>query len=107
MNDILMKGGLVLALLLLVVQTARLQRRKRHFDAIYDGFERQEKMATLGHLLAGLLEQLGHVGTHVLLLAHQAGRRFGQPGGEPHLLDVIVEGGLPQAPASTDGENGE
>lgn len=58
MSYFLVEASLILVLLLFVVQTLRLRRRERHFQAFYGNFEQQEKMATLGHLLAGIAHEL-------------------------------------------------
>lgn len=58
MTEFLLKASLVLVLLLFIIQTFRLRRRESHLNAIFGNFEQQEKMATLGHLLAGLAHEL-------------------------------------------------
>jgi two-component system NtrC family sensor kinase len=57
MSEFLLKASLVLLLLLFVIQTFRL-RRARSFEDFYGASEKQEKMATLGHLLAGIAHEL-------------------------------------------------
>ncbi|MEN8006302.1 MAG: ATP-binding protein [Candidatus Krumholzibacteriota bacterium] len=56
--DYLLDASLVLILLLFVVQTVRLWRRDRQWRCMADSVENQEKMATLGHLLAGIAHEL-------------------------------------------------
>jgi signal transduction histidine kinase len=58
MSAFLLKASLILVLLLFIIQTIRLRRRERHFEIFYGNFEHQDKMATLGHLLAGLAHEL-------------------------------------------------
>ena len=58
MIDYLLDASLVLILLLFVVQTIRLWRRDRQARFLADSAEHQEKMATMGHLLAGIAHEL-------------------------------------------------
>lgn len=58
MIHFLLDASLILVLLLFVVQTLRLRRRDRQFQVLADSIERQDKMATLGHLLAGIAHEL-------------------------------------------------
>jgi two-component system NtrC family sensor kinase len=56
--DFLLDASLVLILLLFVVQTIRLWRRDRQWRLMADSIEHQEKMAAMGHLLAGIAHEL-------------------------------------------------
>lgn len=58
MIHFLLDASLILVLFLFVVQTVRLRRRDRHFQVLADSIERQEKMATMGQLLAGIAHEL-------------------------------------------------
>ncbi len=58
MIHFLLDASLILILFLFVVQTVRLRRRERHFQVLADSLERQEKMATMGQLLAGIAHEL-------------------------------------------------
>jgi len=58
MIDFLLDSSLILVLILFVVQTVRLWRRERQFQALAGSLEQQEKMATMGHLLAGIAHEL-------------------------------------------------
>ena len=58
MIDMLLGLSLFLVLVLFVLQTVRLWRRERQFLEWTDSFEKQEKMATMGHLLAGIAHEL-------------------------------------------------
>lgn len=58
MIHFLLDASLILVLLLFVVQTVRLRRRDRHFQVLADSIEHQEKMATMGRLLAGIAHEL-------------------------------------------------
>ena len=58
MTDFLLDASLVLILILFLVQTVHLWRRDRQFQVLLDALAEQEKMATLGHLLAGLAHEL-------------------------------------------------
>lgn len=56
--DYLRDASLVLILLLFVVQSVRLWRRDRQWRLMAESIEHQEKMATMGHLLAGIAHEL-------------------------------------------------
>ena len=58
MIHFLLDASLILVLLLFVVQTVRLRKRDRHFQVLADSVERQERMATMGNLLAGIAHEL-------------------------------------------------
>jgi signal transduction histidine kinase len=58
MIDFLLDSSLALVLILFVVQTVRLWRREKQFQALAGSLERQEKMATMGRLLAGIAHEL-------------------------------------------------
>jgi len=58
MVDFLLDSSLILVLILFVVQTVRLWRRDRHFQVLADSIEHQDKMATMGNLLAGIAHEL-------------------------------------------------
>jgi two-component system NtrC family sensor kinase len=58
MIDFLLNSSLALVLILFVVQTVRLWRRERQFQALAGSLEHKEKMATMGHLLAGIAHEL-------------------------------------------------
>jgi len=58
MIDMLLGLSLFLVLVLFVLQTVRLWRRERQFREWIESFEKQEKMATMGHLLAGIAHEL-------------------------------------------------
>lgn len=58
MIDMLLGLSLFLVLVLFILQTVRLWRRERHFREWADSLEKQEKMATMGHLLAGIAHEL-------------------------------------------------
>jgi len=58
MIHFLLDASLILVLFLFVVQSVRLRRRDRHFQVLADSIERQEKMATMGKLLAGIAHEL-------------------------------------------------
>jgi len=58
MIHFLLDASLILVLFLFVVQTVRLRRRDRHFQVLADSIESQEKMATMGRLLAGIAHEL-------------------------------------------------
>ena len=58
MIDYLIDASLVLILFLFVVQTIRLWRRDRQARFLADSVVNQEKMATMGNLLAGIAHEL-------------------------------------------------
>ena len=58
MIHFLLDASLILVLFLFVVQTVRLRRRDRYFQVLADSIESQEKMATMGRLLAGIAHEL-------------------------------------------------
>lgn len=58
MIDKLLGLSLILVLVLFLLQTVRLWRRERHFREWADSLEKQEKMATMGQLLAGIAHEL-------------------------------------------------
>jgi two-component system NtrC family sensor kinase len=58
MIDILLYVSLALVLVLFVVQTVRLGRKDRHLGALSESSEFQDRMATMGQLLAGIAHEL-------------------------------------------------
>lgn len=58
MSDILLAGALVVVFLLFLVQSHRLRSRDRQIDAAFGGLAKREKMAMLGHMLAGIAHEL-------------------------------------------------
>lgn len=58
MSDILILVALVVVFLLFFVQSHRLRTRDRQIDAAFGGMAKREKMAMLGHMLAGIAHEL-------------------------------------------------
>ena len=58
MTDVLMLAALVVVFGLFMVQSHRLRTRERQISATFRGLAKQEKMAMLGHMLAGIAHEL-------------------------------------------------
>jgi signal transduction histidine kinase len=58
MSDILILTAIIVVFLLFLVQTHRLRGREREITTAVGGLVQQEKMATLGHMLAGIAHEL-------------------------------------------------
>jgi len=58
MPDFMILGALIVVFGLFLVQTHRLRTRDREMTHAFGGLAQQEKMATLGHMLAGIAHEL-------------------------------------------------
>jgi len=58
MSHFLILTAIIVVFLLFIVQTLRLRSREREINTAVGGLAQQEKMATLGHMLAGIAHEL-------------------------------------------------